>query len=302
MTLTQWTGSHDNFWQPTGPTSATLPPGFYKMGMAISGPYLMAKDPKIDRAIIVDDSISHYIIAQIKKFHAAREQYKRFGQLHKRGIMLEGPAGSGKTMSANIAGKFMVDSGGVVISPAQANYFEALPGMLNRLREVHPDLPILCILEDIDHQAYVANTDLHLALLDGHWQIGNCFYIATTNHIEEIDERLTNRPKRYDEVIHVGPPSEAARRSYLNQIVPADQPMRKEAIDAMTKLSEGFMLSHLSDLMVSYLLLDHPLEEAAKRLQKMNDPSNDDDIMGQSEGTIQAVIQLPASAVRARRK
>lgn len=295
---TQWSGSDHNMWMPTGTTSKALPPDFYILSAMMGQPYLTAHCPKTDNAIIVADSVSNRIIDQIKRFHDARPVYERFGLLHKRGIMLTGDAGSGKSMAANIAGKYVIEKGGCVISPSNPGYFELLPSMLTQLRKIHPDMPVLCILEDIDHPAYTEHIEMHLSLLDGHWQIGNCFYIATTNHVSEIDERLTNRPKRYDEVINVGPPSEEARRSYLEQIVPKDQPMRKEAIDALVKASHNLMFSHLSELMIAYLVLDHPLDEAAKRLHKMNEPPNDDDIMGGSPASGNWTIAIDASALK----
>ena len=299
----QWAGAEDNRWQPMGATVATLPPGFYTFFSTMMGRYIRQRDPKTDKAIVVADSISNRIIEQIKIFQSKRADYARFGMLHKRGILLEGPAGSGKTMSANIAGHYIVDQGGVVVSPDSPDYFPNLPGFLGDIRKVHPDMPIMCILEDIDHEAYQEYVEHHLALLDGHHQIGNCFYVATTNHIDRIDKRLTNRPKRYDEVIHVGPPSEAARRSYLEQIIPQDQSMRKEVLDALTKQSEGFMLAHLSELAIAYLVLDHPLDEAIKRLRTMGAPANDDDIMGVEGGGEDTVkFEVPAHMFKAGRR
>lgn len=299
--LSQWHGASDNHWSPVGATTAILPPGFYEFCSTMLGSYLKQEDPKTDNAIVVADSVSHRIIEQIKIFQSKRADYRRFGLLHKRAIMLEGPAGSGKSMSAKIAGDHIIACGGVVISPGSPNYFPNLPSFLKDLRAIHLEMPVMCILEDIDHEAYNEEyIERHLSLLDGKDQIGNCFYVATTNHIDKIDPRLTNRPKRYDEVIHVGPPSEAARRNYLGQIIPKDQPARGEAIDALTKMGDGFMFSHLNELMVTYLVLDHPLDEAVKRLRAMNSPKNDNDIMGGKASGDMIQLQIPASSFRRR--
>lgn len=296
-TPVQWAGEKDNMWKPTGETTAALPPGHYAhyevQGMFGKEVFLSKQEPKHDKAIIVADSISNHIIDSIKRFKGAKETYKRFNQLHKRGMLLEGPAGSGKSMSAMLASEWHVAEGGIVVYPYHPAAFGSLPRMLEQIRKIHANLDILCILEDIDNNYYQEDEEMLLGMLDGMFQVGNVYYILTTNHVEQLSERLINRPKRIDEVIHVGPPSIEARRSYLNGIIPEDQAMRKEVIDALANASDGLMLAHLSELMISYLVLDHPLEEVAARLKKMNEPDNDDDIMGAAD--MPPVIQLHVS-------
>lgn len=304
MMIKQWTGADDNRWEPVGATTSALPPGFYHFlmedGMFGERSFLSKFVPAHDCAVLIKDAVSDYCIKQLTKFRASHADYARFKMLHKRGIMLAGPAGSGKTMAATLAGEHVVSNGGIVVQPFSPHYFGGLPDMLRWIRHIHPDMFIMCLLEDIDSRPYQDMVEKHLALLDGHLQIDNCFFMATTNHMDEVDERLTNRPKRYDEVIYVGAPSESSRRSYLDQIIPQDQPNRQAAIDELAKVSEGLMLAHLADLMISHLLLGHTVQDAATRLQKMNAPSDDEIVNGEKSMVLQ--LAVPSSAIAAAAK
>lgn len=307
MSLTQWTGADINAWEPVGATTPALPPAFYQLmyssNMLGDKMYLAKFAPKYDRVVVIKDGVSEHLCQQIRTFRAERPKYHKFNLLHKRGILLHGPAGSGKTMACMLAGEDTVASGGIVVVPSSPHNWQPMGQMFLQIRQVHPDLPILAICEDIDHESYSDYVERFLSMLDGKDQVDNIFWLATTNHLDEIDPRLTNRPKRFDEVIYVGPPTTDARRSYLEQIVPADQAMRKESIDAMTSQSDGLMLAHLSDLMISYLVLGHDLTKSVERLKAMNATSlpTDDEIMGTtSDGVL--TLQIPAGALKRKHK
>jgi len=54
-----------------------------------------------------------------------------------------------------------------------------------------------------------------LNLLDGVKQVDNIIYIATTNYPELLEERILNRPSRFDRRFHIGTPSAEVRKFYF---------------------------------------------------------------------------------------
>jgi SpoVK/Ycf46/Vps4 family AAA+-type ATPase len=76
---------------------------------------------------------------------------------------------------------------------------------------------LVVILEDIDSIAGESRsqTSRLLNILDGVKQIENVVYIATTNYPEKLEERITNRPSRFDRRYRVELPNEEIREAYI---------------------------------------------------------------------------------------
>ena len=77
------------------------------------------------------------------------------------------------------------------------------------LREIEPDRKIILILEDIDNFINVDKALLTklLQILDGSNKLDNIITIATTNYQEKLEERIANRPSRFDRRYEIGLPS-----------------------------------------------------------------------------------------------
>lgn len=266
----QWIRYGRSF-EPTFPTHSKLEPGVYK---PLSGEF-HGVELTHDRALVVEDAISAHVNERVRGFWAARDRYKRFNLLHKTGFLLEGAPGTGKTMTVNCVAEFFIANGGVVFFPYNEDYFSHLGEGMITARTIHPDLPFLVVLEDIDKYDFTDKDGENkllqvLALLDGERQVGNVVFMATTNYIAKLDTRLTNRPSRFDETLHVGPPSAAARRSYLTQIVP-DGECTPERLEAIVTATEGLLLSHMREVVAAHLVQGQPLTSVITRLHKMNE-------------------------------
>lgn len=127
----------------------------------------------------------------------------------KRGVLLAGKYGTGKTLCSLMTAKKCVDNGWTFISLDRA---QALHQTLEFARRYEP---AVIFAEDIDRAAADRNESTNdlLNIMDGVLsKSSQIMVVMTTNHVEKINQAML-RPGRLDAVIVVSPPdSEAAQR------------------------------------------------------------------------------------------
>lgn len=272
-----------NMWSKTGPayypteeTVNCLPSSQYTIEYSHSrGIYFQRKGINIDDLIILPDSTTEEIISEIEKFWTKEDIYRALGYLWKRGIMLYGPPGGGKTSTVQLIIKRIIERGGISVYVRDP---KLTAEGLEVLRRVEPVRPIVVVIEDFDSiQEKHGDHDL-LAMLDGELQIDNVVFLATTNYPENLDARLINRPSRFDLVKQIGMPSAEARRVYLHHVNPRLREDEKE-LDRWLELSHNFSIAHLKEMIVSVEALEQDLYEVVDRLKKMREyhPTSEDD-------------------------
>ena len=192
-----------------------LGPGQYEVcHSGTSGYYFKRCEAHFDELMRLPDSASEEMCQNIETFWTKEKHFRSFGFLWKRGILLWGPAGSGKTSTLQLISQDIVNKGGIsvyVSNPSVTAHGLAI------FRRIEPIRPCVVMLEDLD--AMISNHGEHevLALLDGELQIDNVVFIATTNYPERLDKRIVNRPSRFDIVKLIGMPNPAAREMYLSR-------------------------------------------------------------------------------------
>jgi hypothetical protein len=164
MTKNQWAVLPNDVFTAIGTTVTHLPPAIYTLTNANGVIFFNKTKVLTDNLIELDDSAALRVIAGIETFWESKPKFDRFGILFKRGILMWGPAGSGKTATVNMLMNDLVKRGGMVVivqSPPTA-----IQG-LHELRRIEPERPIIVVLEDIEEM--IDNYGEHglLGLLDG---------------------------------------------------------------------------------------------------------------------------------------
>ena len=259
---TQWARMGSGY-SAVGPTIKSVPKGVYRIVVMANGTIIFAPRKIVtDQLLRLPDSKSDMVISEIEKFWTLKETYSNFGFVHKRGFLLWGPPGSGKTSTTAMAIKQMVDKGGTVflmdVHPTH------MANALAEFRQVEPDRPCVVVLEDIDTIISQYGEPEVLALLDGESSIDNVVFLATTNYPEELDGRIVNRPSRFDRIVMIGMPNREARKLYLeSRKIPSAE------VDQWVDLTDDFSIAHMKELIVGVKCLGQPLAEVAERLRKM---------------------------------
>jgi hypothetical protein len=246
-------------------TNSTLPSGVYSISHSDRYGYLFIEQILIaDNYLKFEDSQLNEILDDIDLFWAKESEYKKYGFTHKRGLLLFGPAGGGKSILINQAvARFVSGSDGVVVLGTE--HPNALLEGVRLLRAIEPDRKILMIFEDID--AYIQNygEEVLLSFLDGELTFDKCFIVATTNYPEKLDKRIINRPRRFDRIIRINPPTEKMRSIYLTTKFKIGDTELEDYI----RLTEGFTFAALAEFVISVKCLGKDPIIVSKTLKEL---------------------------------
>lgn len=254
-----------SMFHPVGETRRALPRGFFRFTEIHPFGLVAVQVPnETDSLLQLPDSESERLLAEVQEFLGLRDKFKERGLLYKRGIMLYGPPGSGKTATIQVLAETVaqkLDSVAILADhPAMCSLG------LNMVRRLEPTRQLVVILEDLDALVMKHGEDGYLSLLDGENQVENVVYIATTNYPERLDRRFVDRPSRFDTIRLIGMPSVAARRAYLK----AKEPGLTEAeMKDYLKASDGYSVAHLRELLVLTRCFGRSLKDATTRLDSM---------------------------------
>jgi hypothetical protein len=250
-------------YHPIGETAQSLPAGFYSADYGIDGPYFERKEVETRDLLRFEDSAGDLIISETELFWKLAEKYEAMGEAHKRGYLLYGPPGSGKTCITAFLMHDFIAQGNLVFE-----YDNALPELITALRQVpaEKDRKIMILLEDLDNWMSGGNAEHKLLqFLDGSIQHKNTLIVATTNYPEELAERIINRPSRFDRVMEIGMPSSKMRLEYIKA---KSIKMRTEAeMQVLVEDSEGFSIAHLKELLIALDIFGGDYNEILFRLK-----------------------------------
>lgn len=264
----QWACQPNGIFRATHPTVRRVPAGVYTAQSDDHGLFLKSLALSTDNLIVLDDTASQKVVAGIRKFWASKRLYQHYGLTFKRGVLMFGPAGSGKTGTIMLLVEELMKLGGIVIF---VTHPQVVGMMLQQLRVIEPERPLILVFEDIDELIREYKEHTVLALLDGEYQVSNVCSIATTNYPEKLGPRIINRPSRFDERIFVDTPNEKARERYLRHIT-RQEPVSQDQLARWVKDTPKFSIAHLRELVVAVHCLGQDYQEVLSRLKEMQKP------------------------------
>lgn len=224
--------------------------------------FLDVKDKAWD-SIIMDAETKIEIKANTIGFLHQRERWSQYGIPAKRGILLAGEPGTGKTV---ICKALMSESEGITCIITNGYALDS-DEYITELYELAEDLsPSMVFIEDIDligqnrmefgYHRGPALLSL-LAVLDGIEERKEIVTIATTNCLDTLDKALSRRPSRFDRTIKLSRPSVEQRREligHLCQKIPLDD----ETQEYIATKAESCTPAQLQEIVYSLVIQSQP--------------------------------------------
>jgi transitional endoplasmic reticulum ATPase len=179
------------------------------------------------------------------------EGFERLGIRPPRGIVLYGPPGTGKTLLAKAIAteseaNFIAIKGPEVMSKWVGESEKKLREVFRKAKQVSP---CIVFLDELDALAPIRGgnsdskvsdrlVDQLLTSMDGLENLEGVMIIGATNRPEIIDPALL-RPGRFDRMILIGEPDEAARKHIL-EIHTKKMPLKGVNLDTLAEKMEGY--------------------------------------------------------------
>ena len=263
----QYSTIDDKYFRPANSTRGQLPAGMYRVLQDNMGIFFAKDEITSDSLMVLPDSKTQLIISEIKNFRGLKERYKQFGLLHKRGILMYGPPGSGKSSSIMLLARDMIAVGDIILMCQNPNLVSEA---LRIVRDIEPNRHATVVMEDLDDVIRQHGEHLILNVLDGDHQVDNVVFLATTNYIDQLPPRIVNRPSRFDRLVEIGMPNEEARRLYFVNKTGSHVYKDKEGVvHDLAALTKDMSLAHLREVIASVYCLDISVPDTISRLKKM---------------------------------
>jgi transitional endoplasmic reticulum ATPase len=213
--------------------------------------------------VILSPSMKQNLISDVQGFFDNQSLYAQFAVPWKRGIILHGVPGNGKTVSI----KALMASLYNRTSPIPSLYVKSFEtncqteqyAIRSIFTQARKTAPCLLIFEDLDS---LVNDDIRSYFLnevDGLESNDGILMIGSTNHLDKLDPAISKRPSRFDRKYHFRIPAEEERMAYVEywrtKLLENETVEFPEALcRVVAKLSEGFSFAYLKELFVMALL------------------------------------------------
>ncbi len=203
--------------------------------------------------LVLGGTLKQDLYNDLAAFFKAKAIYAQANIPWKRGIVLIGPPGNGKTHAV----KALINALGqdcLYVKSFSAENTDDHRNIRAVFEQARETAPCMLVMEDLDSLITDHNRSFFLNELDGFAANEGVVTIASTNHPERLDPAIMARPSRFDRKYHFGLPSTNERRTYLelwgSTLDPAMQPA-VPTIDQLVAATDGFSFAYLKELLVS---------------------------------------------------
>jgi len=222
---------------------------------------LWAEIQKADwKDVILKDTFKKALQKDVYGFFTSEKVYKDLGIPWKRGLIMYGPPGNGKTISIKVIMKTCEEQG---FTPLYVKSFQSFMGEERSMADVFDHArqmtPCVLILEDLDSLINNSNRSFFLNQLDGLTGNDGLLVIGTTNHFERLDPGLSSRPSRFDRKFKFDDPDLEERLLYTkywqNKLKDNENiSFPDQLVEKIAETTQRFSFAYLKEAFVSSLV------------------------------------------------
>jgi len=239
-----------------GDFTPRLPAGHYKVGYDAYNDILMVTkfEPRLDEILNLGCAEFNYVLDLTKRFLTpeAEQAFRKNGFLLKRSFLFYGPPGTGKSVLSSKIGDIACHAKDALVLYPES--YDGLERMLEVLDATDKDRFKVISLEEFDDLVSGRDEASWTTLLDGQFQSNNRLVLATTNHVDEIPQRLL-RPGRFSSLIHIPVLTPEARTTFLKA-----KNVGAAMIKDVVEKTEGFTIDELKEIVQCCHILGEPTD------------------------------------------
>ena len=214
----------------------------------INGPDIPLKELSLNQ-VILPAELKKDIVDNTELFFQKNDFFEGLGIPRKRGFLLVGQPGNGKTFLCHAMAFHMHTMFNVKALTFNINASIDTDLIIDLYRIAAERSPALVIIEDIESlltDTGVTRSGL-LNVLDGLNSPNGVLTIATTNYPERLDPALAHRPSRFDRVWTIPLPDANQRIEYLQTLF-SSYNFSEDMYTAFAKKTEGWSMAYIKEL------------------------------------------------------
>lgn len=223
------------------------------MGNVMVGPIVFLRRPELERdQLILPDEVLSAIEREVFGVAQQRERLRATGQHVKRGVLLWGPPGTGKTHTVRFLIGRLSEHTVFVLTGGGLHMVRSACGLARMLQ------PAVVVLEDVDLVAEHRGVGfgMHgnpllfdvLNEIDGIAEDADVTFVLTTNRADLLEPALAARPGRVDRAVEIALPDRDALRRLI-ELYGRGLALRVDDVDAVVERTRGVTASFIKELM-----------------------------------------------------
>ena len=206
--------------------------------------------------LVLPPGLAETIRGDVRQWIESRALYEEHGIPWKRGLILVGPPGNGKThLIKALVNEFELSA--LYVRGFSAEYKTDAQNISAVFERARACAPAMLILEDVDTLVNPENRSHFLNELDGFAKNTGIFAVASANDPAKLDPALVHRPSRFDRRDRCDLPAAAERQRYLQFFTSSLNPLLRLSdaeAEEIGAAAEGFSYAYLKELVLSSMM------------------------------------------------